>query len=924
MTSRILIVDLLTNILPSEKIDGFLVAHGDQVTNESTEAFILRIYTSQRRQRDQCFIKAFSDSPEGLLQGFSKVDKTLRALQVRNLYLYPRFHEAVEEELTEYAPLVEELQQRLSPSMKEIQNAIVVALQTCLKELKSATAALVEWTGDELKIENCAMPNFHHAVKRQLEKDWHRIKPQTRQLVEDLRTLGTLFHVLIQSDCVRFWSVLNLIKTNSAGSRYPSLWLLTPAADVLFRKAKDRIYKIKPGVITSKVPNPVSKLIPVLEENPKWRLLKSVLKEIRDEDEKKRATSPPQSGRVLPSIILVLVKDMASVKNLRSYLMEGRDRALASKFLDYLVRYNDRTRSVANGRIMSEESRLLHEEEARLRGILQVNRRVIAKKQQQHQERTKQQHEGHLLQDSSKESRSSKNTKKRGGRSGLNAVPDHIRKRRRIALEKARGELTGDVEDRERSGVLDDAMAQIDHEDEEDENHHKDHDDAVDDDNVVVDQDQRDQSPVEVSGKAAVASEDDDTYNNMFQASFVDESRIIIRCFEAFDGDPALILADLDPDYVVLYDMDITLVRSLEVCSAMMGRTAKDEGDQDRRLKVYSLTFDASAEQKVFQKSLEREQSAFMRLIHHKQTMPPPILRVEGTQEMQQAMANGGVVSTYAGGSLPLAMDTRRGGGRANRSGLEKRDIAVDVREFRSALPSILHQGGMRLAPATLTVGDFVLSNVHCIERKSISDLYGSFASGRLYTQAEAMSKHYKVPALLIEFDPTKTFCLQSESSMSVDIRNDSICSKMVLLTSHFPKLRILWSKSPHETLRLFKDLKSNHDEVDVAKAVEIGRSESVEALLRPETKPKGTGVGKNEDDETEDEEEEDEINETARDMLLRLPGITVHTARKIMNECDSIADLIKMNRMDLRKLVGNVPGQKLFTFFHQPYATTT
>lgn len=82
----------------------------------------------------------------------------------------------------------------------------------------------------------------------------------------------------------------------------------------------------------------------------------------------------------------------------------------------------------------------------------------------------------------------------------------------------------------------------------------------------------------------------------------------------------------------------------------------------------------------------------------------------------------------------PLSMDTRTGGGkRVNHK--EKRDIAVDVREFRSSLPSILHQEGMRLAPVTLTVGDFVLSNVHCVERKSISDLFGSFQSGRLYSQ---------------------------------------------------------------------------------------------------------------------------------------------------------------------------------------------
>ena len=514
---------------------------------------------------------------------------------------------------------------------------------------------------------------------------------------------------------------------------------------------------------------------------------------------------------------------------------------------------------------MSEESRLLHEEEARVKRVLNVNRRVDKAQ-----------------------------TKKAAGNKRLllankiNAVPDYMRKRRRIALEKGRGEITGGQDDRERHAILDEAMEKADHD--------------LDDTEFVTENDD------------PMPDEDDVIYNTMFQPSFPDEPRVILQTFSAFEGDASLVLADLDPSYVIMYDMDVSLVRSIEVFAALNGRMSDDES---ARLKLYLLSFDASAEQKVFLKSLEREQSAFVRLIQHKQTMPPPILRVEGTQEMQQALATG-VVNTYAGGTLPLAMDTRKGQGKniSGSSSMEKRDIAVDVREFRSALPSILHQGGMRLAPVTLTVGDFVLSSVHCVERKSISDLFGSFASGRLYTQAEAMSKHYKIPLLLIEFDPNKAnFCLQNANEISVDIRNDSVCSKMVLLSSHFPKLRILWSKSPHETLKIFKALKKNHDEVNVEKAVEVGRNDSVEALLGP---PSSKG------DAEEEEEEEDEINEAARDMLLRLPGVNIHNARRIMRECDSLADLIALSRMELRTIAGPVTGQKLYTFFHQPYATTT
>lgn len=56
----------------------------------------------------------------------------------------------------------------------------------------------------------------------------------------------------------------------------------------------------------------------------------------------------------------------------------------------------------------------------------------------------------------------------------------------------------------------------------------------------------------------------------------------------------------------------------------------------------------------------------------------------------------------------------------------------MDMREFRSSLPPIIHKEGMKIAPCTLQVGDYILSPDICVERKSISDLIGSFNSGRL------------------------------------------------------------------------------------------------------------------------------------------------------------------------------------------------
>lgn len=129
----------------------------------------------------------------------------------------------------------------------------------------------------------------------------------------------------------------------------------------------------------------------------------------------------------------------------------------------------------------------------------------------------------------------------------------------------------------------------------------------------------------------------------------------------------------------------------------------------------------------------------------------------------------------------------------------------------------------------------------------------------------------------------------------------------MVLLTLSFHKLRILWSRSPHHTLQIFKELKSNHEEVDVEKAIEVGRADSEDKFRED-----ATAV-----------EEDDEKNETAINMLLRLPGVNHKCARRIMDHCDSLAELSAMSRDELRKVAGPVTGQKLFTFFRQKLAAT-
>lgn len=255
VTSRILIVDLLQGTAQARDIEGLLVAHAERVVGEkSVEAFILRIFRSQKyfisvssttkeetdpAGNNKCgtrggFIKAFSDDASSLVSGsFAKVEKVLKSLQVPRLFLYPRFHASVAEELERNPPNVIELHQPLSESMKSIQNYLAASIRSCLRDLRQKSTlvdlsflfdagnrkrkrksdsidmfglannrtkrkkeeGMNDW---KFTIQQCIATNFSFILSRQLEGDWHRLSWDVKQCISDLRTLSQLFHHLIE------------------------------------------------------------------------------------------------------------------------------------------------------------------------------------------------------------------------------------------------------------------------------------------------------------------------------------------------------------------------------------------------------------------------------------------------------------------------------------------------------------------------------------------------------------------------------------------------------------------------------------------------------------------------------------------------------------------------------------------------------
>ncbi len=80
-------------------------------------------------------------------------------------------------------------------------------------------------------------------------------------------------------------------------------------------------------------------------------------------------------------------------------------------------------------------------------------------------------------------------------------------------------------------------------------------------------------------------------------------------------------------------------------------------------------------------------------------------------------------------------------------------EIIVDNREQASELPRILTEMGFKVIFKQLTVGDYILSQDLAIERKTIHDFISSLFDGRLFRQADDLSKNYKISIILIEGD---------------------------------------------------------------------------------------------------------------------------------------------------------------------------
>ncbi|KAF8859394.1 DNA repair protein [Acephala macrosclerotiorum] len=811
ITSRILVVDLLTSLLNPETITGLMVLHADRIVATSLEAFILRIY---RQKNKAGFLKAFSDNPEPFTTGFAPLSTMMRNLFLRNVSLWPRFQVAVAQALEgKKKAEVIELEIPMSDAMRNIQNAVMECVEVSIGELKKSNTGLEM---EDWNVDSALHKQFDMVVRRQLDPVWHRVSWKTKQIVNDLTVLRGMLHTLLTYDAVSFNRHLDTILAAHSpppGStrQNQSPWLFLDAAHTIFDTAKRRVY-------TGKVPGDsqdIEALRPVLEEQPKWAVLAEVLDEIDRDLYFNPVVRDDSNGT-----ILIMCTDTAQCRQLREYLQnmhvhpaqtgeeeeEEDDEPSAAfmmkrKLLNYLKWKKEFAKISAA---------LFAENQKELNGTSTTMP-------------TNNSYRGKAPANKRRRVRGGGNTGSRPSRAANGSI---------LASEDRPLEVATLISEIQPTGA-------------------------------------------ETAQKEDIVADPLDDMEDYYQLYDMQDLLVI----HAYDGDmDEHVLEEVKPRYIIMYEPDTSFVRRVEVYRS---------SHNDRNVRVYFMYYGGSVEEQRYLSSVRREKDAFTKLIKEKSSMSVVMtLDAHGIEDPQEAFLR--------------TINTRIAGGGRLAATAQPPRVVVDVREFRSSLPSLLHGRSMVIVPCMLTVGDYILSPNICIERKSIKDLISSFKDGRLYNQAETMQLHYKSPMLLIEFDQNKSFTLEpfadlsgSLSSMSASNASSDLQSKLVLLTLAFPRLRIIWSSSPYQTAEIFESLKTQEPEPDPISAVKIGLEGGQRA-------------------------EDQSFNREPQDMLRIVPGVTGKNIKNLVIEMGSLKEIANATVEELEPAVGKEAGRQIHRFFNK------
>ncbi len=118
--------------------------------------------------------------------------------------------------------------------------------------------------------------------------------------------------------------------------------------------------------------------------------------------------------------------------------------------------------------------------------------------------------------------------------------------------------------------------------------------------------------------------------------------------------------------------------------------------------------------------------------------------------------------------------------------------IFVDHREQASSVSKTLLDLGAVIHTRQLEVGDYILSESICVERKTVEDFLTSMIDGRLFSQLVSLSESYPSAFMILEGSLDNLFSLRN-------IHKNAILGAMTSIAVNY-RIPILFSRDAHET----------------------------------------------------------------------------------------------------------------------------
>ncbi|CAG9533528.1 unnamed protein product [Cercopithifilaria johnstoni] len=343
-------------------------------------------------------------------------------------------------------------------------------------------------------------------------------------------------------------------------------------------------------------------------------------------------------------------------------------------------------------------------------------------------------------------------------------------------------------------------------------------------------------------------------------------------------------LETFEPRIVILYHSDIASLRLLEMYKAC---------HSDKPLTIYIVMYANSNEEERYLCSLRKEQIAFEEMVREQATLMFPKEYETDRKEPHR---------------LVLMRSTRNAGGRIDHDEGNPR-VIVDMREFQSELPTVLYKRGIDLLPATIEVGDYILSPNIAVERKALDDLTQSLHSGRIFKQIEQMLRHYKNVILLIEANVKDDYKKVNGGPFQGELsrRCRETRSLFTILVRTYPHMNVIWTLDPAHSSEIFEELKLNEQEPDLVQALAV-KSDLEECADASNSESGDKAVSKR-------------CNSVLHRQLIRLPRISSGEVTRLM-ECEKMKCLLDAVNSDADVLANVLNNKELASSLHRFFNT--